>query len=333
MFVVASRPPPEESCTVPEPDRTGVMRAVRQTANGIEVVNLPIPQGGVAVRVRSAGICGSDLHMLQWGPLPFTLGHEVGGTLEDGTPVAVWPLRPCGSCDRCVAGELAQCRVGMGSVLGVGADGGLADVMVVDERAIVPLPEGVSAADAALVEPLACSVHALRRAKVGPGDRVAVVGAGAIGLGAAAVARWLGCAVDVAVRHEAQRAAASAIGAGVAPAGEYDVVVDAAGTTSATETCFALLRPGGTVAIVATHWEPVQLPAFFTSKEPTIVGSVTHGADEDGLDMGTAARVLADLPEVAPALITHRVPLDRAAEAFRIAADRAAGAIKVIVEP
>jgi threonine dehydrogenase-like Zn-dependent dehydrogenase len=305
------------------------MRAVRHTTTGIEVVDVPEPAGGVTVRVRASGICGSDLHMLSWGPMPVTLGHEVGGTLADGTPVAVWPSRPCGECDRCLLGEVAQCRAGAATVYGVGADGGMADALVVEERNVVPLPAGVSAADASLVEPIACSVHALRRAGVQAGDRVAVVGAGAIGLGAAAAAGWLGATVSVAARHDAQRAAATAMGAGLDPTGEFDVVVDGAGTAGALATCFDLLRPGGTVALVATHWEPVELPQFFTSKEPRLVGAVTHSQD----DMAAAAQLLADRPDVAPAMITHRIPLDRAADAFRIAADRAAGAIKVVLEP
>jgi threonine dehydrogenase-like Zn-dependent dehydrogenase len=305
------------------------MRAVRHTTTGIEVLDVPEPAGGVAVRVRSSGICGSDLHMLSWGPMPVTLGHEVGGTLDDGTPVAVWPSRPCGECDRCLVGEVAQCRAGAATVYGVGADGGMADAVVVEERNLVPLPAGLSAADASLVEPIACSVHALRRAGVQPGDRVAVVGAGAIGLGAVAAAGWLGATVAVAARHDAQRAAATALGAGLDPEGEFDVVVDGAGTAGALATCFQLLRPGGTMALVATHWEPVELPQFFTSKEPRMVGAVTHSRD----DMAAAAQLLADRPEVAPAMITHRIPLDRAVDAFRIAADRAAGAIKVVLEP
>jgi 2-desacetyl-2-hydroxyethyl bacteriochlorophyllide A dehydrogenase len=205
----------------------------------------------------------------------------------------------------------------------------MADVLVVEERNLVPLPDGVTPADASLVEPIACSVHALRRAGVQPGDRVAVVGAGAIGLGAAAAAGWLGASVAVAARHDAQRAAATAMGATLDPEGEFDVVVDGAGTTSALATCVQLLRPGGTLALVATHWEPVELPAFFTSKEPRMVGAVTHAND----DMASAAQLLADRPEVPAAMITHRLPLDRAADAFRIAADRAAGAVKVVLEP
>lgn len=312
------------------------MRAVKHTDNGIEVVDVRRPDtddGHVRVRVRSAGICGSDLHMLTWGPMPVTLGHEIAGHLDDGTPVAVWPLVPCGECDRCAAGEVTQCRSAIPHSYGIGRDGGMADEIVVEESCVVPLPAGVDVVDASLVEPIACSLHALRRAGLRGDQRVAVVGAGAIGLGAAAVARATGCAVDVLARHDAQRQAAERIGAGTEPEREYDVVVDAAGTDSALRVCFKLLRPGGTVALVASYWEPVQFPQFFSMKEPVIVGSNMHGHDETGRDMDAAAIVLADSPEVATAMITHRFPLDRAADAFTVAADRASGAIKVLLEP
>lgn len=200
-------------------------------------------------------------------------------------------------------------------------------------RAAWSLPPGVDVVDASLVEPIACSLHALRRAGLRGAERVVVVGAGAIGLAAAAVARAAGCTVDVLARHDAQRQAAASIGAGTAPEGEYDVVVDAAGTDSALKVCFKLLRPGGTVALVASYWEPVQFPQFFSMKEPVVVGSNMHGHDETGRDMDAAASVLADSPEVATAMITHRFPLDRAADAFTVAADRASGAIKVLLEP
>jgi threonine dehydrogenase-like Zn-dependent dehydrogenase len=310
------------------------VRAVRNTTAGIEVVAVADPPAGaLAVRVASAGICGSDLHLIGFGPMPVTLGHEIGGTLADGTPVAVWPARPCGECDRCRAGATTQCRRGAATDFGVGADGGMADAMVVDPANVFALPDGVHAADAALVEPIACCVHAFHRAGATSGDRVAVVGAGSIGLASVAVAGWLDCAVDVAARHDAQRAAAVALGAGTDPAGEYDVVVDAAGTTSSLAAALALVRPGGTVALVASHWDPVELPRFWTVKEPTIVTAMVHGDSDAGHDMARAAQLLADRPDVPGAMITHRLPLDRAADAFRIAADRTAGAIKVVLEP
>jgi len=312
------------------------MRAVRHTDNGIEVIDVSRPDaddGRIRVHVRGAGICGSDLHMLTWGPMPVTLGHEVAGHLDDGTPVAVWPLVPCGECDRCAAGEVTQCRRAITQSYGIGRDGGMADEMFVEESCVVPLPEGLDVSDASLVEPIACSLHALRRAGLRGDERVAVVGAGMIGLAAALVARAAGCSTDVIARHDAQREAVARIGAGTHPEGEYDVVVDAAGTDSALKTSFDLLRPGGKVALVASYWEPVTFPQFFSIKEPVVFGSNMHGHDENDRDMDAAARILAQFPEVASTMITHRFPLDRAAEAFSVAADRAGGAIKVLLEP
>jgi threonine dehydrogenase-like Zn-dependent dehydrogenase len=310
------------------------MQAVRNTDAGLTVMDLPEPTGdGSVVEVVSSGICGSDLHMIGWGPLPATLGHEIGGELADGTPVAIWSLLPCRQCDRCRAGELQQCRTGTSTLYGLSLDGGMADRILVDPSCLVPLPAGLTPADGCLVDPIACSVHAFRRAFVSPTDRVAVVGAGSIGLGATAVAKWRGCAVDVAARHPAQRAAAEAIGAGVEPEGEYDVVVDAAGTSGSMERCIELLRPGGSVILVSTAWEPMQFPAFFMNKEPTIYTATMHGERSGGSDMADAAQLLADLPQVAPAMITHRFPLSKAADAFGVAADRSAGAIKVVLEP
>lgn len=318
------------------------MRAVRHTEHGIEVVDVDGSDvdasdadgsDAVAVRVRSSGICGSDLHLLEWGPSPITLGHEVAGTLPDGTPVALWPSMPCGVCDRCSIGQVAQCRTGLAAGYGVGRDGGMAESMLVAERNLIALPDGLRVEDGALVEPMACAVHALRRVGVGRDDRIAIVGGGAIGLCAAAAAHSLDATVDVEARHPAQRAAAQQFGVGVEASGEYDVVVDAAGTSSAMRRCLDLVRPGGTIAVVATHWSPVELPAFFTTKEPTFVAATGHGRLDEVHDMDVAARVLADRPEVAAAIITHRLPLDQAAVAFALAADRAAGAIKVVLEP
>lgn len=309
------------------------MRAVRKKNGAVETVEVPPPAGaGARVRVRASGICGSDLHMLAWES-PLTLGHEVAGHLDDGTPIAVSPLAPCGACDRCQAGEVSQCREAVARVIGIGRDGGMADEMLVDESCLVPLPAGLGVADAALVEPVACSVHGLRRAGLDGSERVAVVGAGTIGLSAVAAARWMGCAVDVEARHPAQKDAATGMGAGLEPTGEYDVVVDGAGTTGSISRCVELVRPGGTMALVASYWEPISFPQFFTMKEPVIVGSNMQGHDATGRDMDAAAQLLADMPEVAAGVITHRFPLDEAPKAFAVAADRASGAIKVVLEP
>ncbi len=317
------------------------VRAVRNTAAGVTVEDLEEPGGdGVIVDVVASGICGSDLQMIKWGPLPFTLGHEIGGRLSDGTPVTVWPLVPCDTCDRCLAGEPQQCRTATARLYGVSMEGGMADRMLVDPRNVIPLPEGVTADNGCLVEPIACSVHAFRRASVARASRVAVVGAGSIGLGATAVARHWDCPVDVSARHPHQQRAARAMGAGIEPSGEYEVVVDAAGSSESIARCFELVQPGGTVLVVSSQWKPIEFPTFFANREAHVVTAAMHGRGhgvgggaESGTDMQAAAQLLADLPEVAGALITHRFPLAEAAHAFDVAADRAAGAIKIVLTP
>ncbi|HEX7096868.1 MAG TPA: alcohol dehydrogenase catalytic domain-containing protein, partial [Acidimicrobiales bacterium] len=150
------------------------MRAVRCEGGAPKVVDIPVPGGeGVRVHVESAGICGSDLHLLQWN-LPVVMGHELAGRLDDGTPVAVEPIVPCLECDACRDGDVQRCVLGPTMVFGVGRDGGMSEQCVVPETSLVPLPAGVDPRDACLVEPLAVAVHGVRRGRIGGRDRVAV---------------------------------------------------------------------------------------------------------------------------------------------------------------
>ena len=310
------------------------MRAVRNTENGIEVLEVPAPEGeGVRVRVRSAGICGSDLHMISYGPLPVTLGHEFAGLLDDETPVAVQPNVACGTCDRCRAGADQQCRSIFANIHGISRDGGLADEVLVDESCLVRLPEGVDVGSAALVEPIAVAVHGLNRAGGDAKPRVLVIGGGSIGLVAIAAARHRGSEVDLAARHKAQFAAGEKLGAGLEPKGEYDVVIDAAGTSDALESAVTHARPGGTILVLANYWGEVKLPPALVAREVSLVPSFMYGHHHGAREFEEAAEVLTANPDVADALVTHRFSLDRAAEAFRTAAGRAAGAIKVMLGP
>jgi threonine dehydrogenase-like Zn-dependent dehydrogenase len=312
------------------------MRAVRCSERRVRVVEVPAPAGdGVRVRVTSAGICGSDLHMVEGGfTAGQTLGHEIAGLLPDGRPVAVEPLDPCGRCDPCRAGDYQLCELGPGMLLGVGLDGGMADEVIVPERALVPLPGGVSPRNGCLIEPLAVAAHGLRLAGPARDGRVAVVGGGTIGLCAVAVARAAGASVDLVARHEAQKEAGRRLGAGEI-AGRYERVVDAAGSTSALEQAVELCAPGATLLLLATYWEGVlSLPAFgVTLKEVRIVPSSLYSRGPQGRDVDTAASVLAGDRRIAETLVTHRFPLDAAAEAFAVARDRSRGAIKVVLEP
>jgi threonine dehydrogenase-like Zn-dependent dehydrogenase len=312
------------------------MRAVRTCGKTVEVVELPAPAGdGVRVRVTTAGICGSDLHMVETGFAgERVLGHEVAGVTDDGTPVAIEPLSPCGACRPCRRGDYNLCEQGPGIIHGIGRDGGMADELRVPARALVRLPVGVALADASLVEPVAVVVHALRRARLAGGERVAVVGGGAIGLCAVAAACAAGAEVALEARHDAQRAAGERLGARIGAAGGYDVVVDAAGTESSLARAAELARPGGRIALAGTHWTPVQFPGFaICLKEVDVLPASLYARSGAMRDVDAAAALLAGTPELPRAVITHRFPLDAAPEAFATAADRRSGAIKVVLEP
>lgn len=309
------------------------MRAVRCEGREIRVMDVPAPSGpGVRVRVKAAGVCGSDLHML--GQVQgITLGHEIAGITDDGTPVAVEPLAPCGRCAPCVEGDYNLCVDSIGMLHGAGLDGGMADEIRVSPRALVPLPSGLPIRDASLVEPLAVMVYALRRAGLRSNQRVAVIGGGTIGLCAVAAVHASGAEVALVARYDAQREAGERLGA-VQAVGQYDLVVEAAGSESALAQAVELAKPGGKVSIPGIYWQPVLLPGLaMLTKQVDLLPSLFYARGGVGRDIDAAAATLAATPELPRAIITHRFPLDAAPEAFATAASRGSGAIKVVLEP
>lgn len=311
------------------------MKAVRIADGKPVVTDVPAPTGdGVDVRVRAAGICGSDIHMLTWG-VNSTLGHEFAGELPDGTRVAVEPLTPCHQCPNCRSGRYHHCTSGTSQIIGIQADGGMAEMVRVPESALVPLPAAVAIEDASLVEPLAISVHGVRRVGLTGNERVAVVGGGTIGLTAIAAARATGAQVDLHARHDHQKEAGARLGAGeVDTSSQYEVVIDAAGTTSSFELSVNLTQTCGRILVVSTPWDGMTLPGMsMCLREIDLIPSSFYGRAGPSRDVDTSAALLGANPEIARAIITHRFPLDAAEEAFRVAADRKAGAIKVVLEP
>jgi 2-desacetyl-2-hydroxyethyl bacteriochlorophyllide A dehydrogenase len=200
---------------------------------------------------------------------------------------------------------------------------------------LVPLPAGLDVRDACLVEPATVSWHALRLAGTGPRQRVAVVGGGALGLLAVAGARRMGAeVVALEARYPHQREAGERLGALAGATDEYDVVVEAAGTTASLDRAIELVAPRGTIVVPGVHLGTVELnwmPLFH--REARVIPSLGYCGHEDGREMEDAAAMVADDPEIALALITHRFPIEDAAEAFRVAGDRSSGAIRVVIEP
>ena len=154
-----------------------------------------------------------------------------------------------------------------------------------------------------------------------------------MGLLSVAAARALGCEAALVARHRHQIAAGERLGASQA-SGEYDVVVDAATTQTGLATAVELAAPGATIMLVAIYYGQVPLPGLpAIMKELRVVLPYTYCRHVAGRDFDHAATLLAARPEIAAAVVTHRFPLADAAEAFRVAAARSAGTIKVALEP
>jgi 2-desacetyl-2-hydroxyethyl bacteriochlorophyllide A dehydrogenase len=310
------------------------MRAVRNTDQGILVTETDEPEApGVRLTIASTGICGTDVHFAAGGVQGFIYGHEFAGTAADGRCYAVEPTVHCGACDPCRAGHVQLCTAPDHGTLGIFRNGGMCDAVTVSENMLVPLPAGLDVRDACLVEPASVAWHGVRRAALTPGERVAVVGGGSIGLLAAAAARQRGYDVDIEVRHKHQRTAAERLAIGPAEGG-YDVVIDAAGSQTGLARCAELTRPGGRVVLLGLYRQTVPVPGVVSLvKELTYIHSISYSRHDGIRDTEQAAALLAGNPTIAQTVITHRFPLDEAAEAFRVAGDRASGAIKVVLHP
>lgn len=169
----------------------------------------PIPgPNEVVLAVRACGICGSDLHVAGVLGAPGTvLGHEIAGQIQTmgsdvdparwraGQAVAARPLSGCGSCRYCIAGRPDHCDAFR--LVGLDRPGGFAELVAVPAEELFALPTSLVGADQALVEPMAIARRALRRTDLRPGETVAVIGAGPIGLAVTNWARALGAATIV----------------------------------------------------------------------------------------------------------------------------------------
>lgn len=315
------------------------MLAVKFDSKSVVVEETSPPAGSdVLVRVRACGICGSDLTILDSGfPIYGIPGHEIAGELMDGTPVAIEPIDPCGHCRYCLEGDYQVCPSGAGRIYGVGRHGGMAEQIRVPARCLVPLPRGLDARTGFLVEPLAVAIHGLRRARIDESLRLLVVGAGTIGLCAVVAAGSVGAEVALVARHGAQIEAGRKLGVEIVESergGDYDVVIDCAGSESSTRMACEALRPNGTLLLLAPSWQTIQLPGFLAlAKELEFVVSKMYGRTGTARDVDAAAAILSARPEVAEALISHRFPLADAPRAFETARNRKSGAIKVVLEP
>ncbi len=309
----------------------------------IEQVQDPVPgPGEVVCDVLACGVCASDV--IDWyvqRKLPAVLGHEpagvvsaVGdgvGNVEVGQRVAIHHHTPCGECRRCRRGHETLCERFRATQL---EPGGFAERLKISPELVpelLPLPDGMEAAEATLIEPLACVLRAQERAGLRPGDGLLVVGAGVNGLLqiAAAHAR----AVDaVWVRELRPDRLALALALGAERHGNelVDIAVVCTPKPDAIAAAAAALAPGGTLCLYAPP-APEQPPRFdgtsLFMRELTITASYSAGPG----DMRAALDLLSDGVLDAGPLITHRLPLERTADALEL--QRRGEALKAVVVP
>ena len=238
------------------------MRAVVLDADGLpELADLPEPNGpGQLVRIRSCGLCGSDVEKLGHAAPGSVLGHEIDGELVDGTRVTVMHRVPCGTCERCRAGHESTCAAFAELRI---SPGGFAERLTATH--VVPLPDDV---EGIWVEPLACI---LRAADLLPASRVLVVGCGAVGLLWTQVLLARGCDVAVSEPRTERLERARELGAVVDARPVAAVVLTAhAGLDDA----LARLEPGGRLVVFAAPPDPVPvLLDLVYRRELTVVGS------------------------------------------------------------
>jgi 2-desacetyl-2-hydroxyethyl bacteriochlorophyllide A dehydrogenase len=316
----------------------------------------PLEAGEVRLGIEAVGICGSDVALWAgkhpYASYPVVPGHELGGRvleassdvdLRPGQRVTVRPILTCGTCRACREGRLNHCpRV---RVLGVHVDGGMAEEVVVPAQTVFAMPANSSAEQGALVEPTAVAVHVCHRAGLKPGDRLAILGTGVIGLLCLQVAKAGGTALVLGVDREPSRLAlASGLGADLvvdnryqdaAEAGRalaadgFDVVLDTVGIEATLATAFDLAARGGVIVQVALpHGRPAVDFEPFYRKELTLRATRLY----DG-DFGEAVALMAAGGVAVDRLITHRFTLPEAARALALPGDHPEQAVKVIVLP
>jgi threonine dehydrogenase-like Zn-dependent dehydrogenase len=304
----------------------------------VELRDEPEPlvgEGERLVHVRSAGICGSELHGARtpgFRQPPLIMGHEFAGVTEQGDRVVVNPILSCGRCRLCRSGQRQIC--GHRQIIGVHRPGGFAEQVAVPQSALRPVPPGLPLDIAALIEPAANAVHAWNRAIAASppagNSRVGVIGCGAIGLFCLLVALSDGAGpVHVTDLSPARLAIARRLGAASASSrldGEFDIIVDAVGLAATRAQSVDRQRPGGlAVWLGLADAEPGYDAAGLVRSEKRVIGSFAYSDEE----FAEAAGLLAgwDLAWAS------RYPLSAGAQIFTELMDGASHPVKAVLQP
>lgn len=340
------------------------MRAILkpEAAPGLALRDVPTPEirpDEVLIKVRRAGICGTDLHIYDWDQWsqsrvrpPLVLGHEfmgavveIGGLVDNvkvGDRVSAEGHLVCGHCELCRTGQSHVCRETQ--IIGVDRDGAFAEHVAIPATNIIQIPKSISDDHAALFDPLGNAFHTVLHTEVA-GRVVAVVGCGPIGLFAVGIARAAGAAKVIAIEpHGDRRELAARMGAhhSVDPLGEdvegeiatltrdygADIVCEMSGHPDGIRTAFGICRNGGHVRLLGLPKGTVEvnLARDVIFKGLHVYGVVGRLMYETWIEMRNF--LAAGLLDIDP-VITHRLPVERFEEG--IVAMRRGEAAKVVL--
>lgn len=316
-------------------------------AGSVESIVREIPKpvdGETLIKIESVGICGTDIAIFAGkhprAKAPLIMGHEVGALvagiagkkpagIDAGTRVTFFPLINCGVCATCRSGKTYVCE--KLKLIGIDSDGGMAEFAVVPTEALIAVPQSWDKRWAALMEPVAVAVHAVRRSSIMPGDKVLVTGAGIIGNLCAQAAVVAGAAkVVIADINPYRLKIAETLGmrtvdlrkedimtvtAEVTGGTGFDVTMECSGSAPAQKTTTDCTRVLGEIIVVGMPKEPPPVDLrMVTFKELTMIGTrVYERVDfERSIELVAQGRIKVDN------LISHEFPVEDAAEAFKL---------------
>jgi len=344
--------------TTSETAAPGTMRAsVLTAARTLAIRELPMPTPGadeVLVQVAAVGVCGSDVHYYREGRIgdfvvtgPLILGHEAGGSIvavgsdvaadRIGERVSIEPQRPCNACAQCRAGRYNLCLT-MIFYATPPVDGAFCEYVLIQAAFAHVVPETVSDEAAALMEPLSVAIAAVRKARIQPGSRVLIAGAGPIGIILAQTARAFGATeviVTDLVPEKRERALLFGATRTIDPVAEnpaelalnVDAFIDATGSARAVDSGIRSVGPAGYAVLVGLGAPDMMLPVSHIQNLEINVTGIFRYIDTWPVAIQLVASGQVDLDS----LVTGRFDLDHVEDALN--SDLNPDSLKSVVNP
>jgi len=334
--------------------------AVFRDAGQVTVENIPDPviePGSVIIKIKAAGICGSDIHRYQRGGREaMTMGHEFAGDIVEigksvtgvktGDRVVAVSGKGCGECYWCRAGQFIKCS--KMQIIGYGFPGGFAEYVAVPSFKIrqyaARLPSTLTYEEGATAEPLAVALYAVKQAQPQPEDTIVVLGLGIIGLGIVQILHSMGVKHIIASGRREKRLQLAKEGgahtvvdaarddvvplvAQLSDGKGADIVFEVAGFESTFQQAMRMVHRGAKIEMVGLYDKPFMWnPSFLPGNDITLIGCGLRW------DLPGAVKLMKEGKVNTKPLVTHTFPLDRVKDAFDTQI-KAPDAIKVVIKP